>query len=143
MPDPATSVFAYGSLVVPEVWALVAGCAHPSEEAVLPGHRRRCLAGVPYPGVVADPEEEVPGVLWRDVDAEVTERLDDFEGDAYERVLVEVVADGGPELAWVYVIRPSAAPLLTPEPWDEAVFRERELERYLEGCRRFAAAWTP
>ena len=136
-----TSVFCYGSLVVPEVWTLVAGRLHPSEPALLHGYRRRQLHAAPYPGIVAARMEEVEGVLWHGVEPEVVKRLDSFEGDVYERVAVEVQAGERRVAAEAYVIGPAHQRLLSPEPWSESRFRERELERYLQGCRRFADSW--
>ena len=136
-----TSVFSYGSLALAEVWTLVAGRLHPSEPALLAGYRRRLLHGAPYPGIVTAPAEEVEGVLWHGVEPEVLARLDGFEGDLYERIAVEVQAGEHRIEAEAYVIRAANRARLSPEPWSEARFRERELERYLAGCRRFAATW--
>ena len=60
-----------------------------------------------YPGVRLDPNGD-------DIDVQIFasgelpahwERLDDFEGTEYERVLVEVRAESGVTLANIYVIR--------------------------------------
>lgn len=135
-----TSVFTYGSLVVPEVWALVAGRLHEAEPARLSGFRRRLLRGVPYPGIAPSPRDSVEGVLWRGVSPQEVARLDEFEGEIYERLSVEVRAAGDPAAAEAYVLRATHEHLLSREAWDEAHFREVELTRYLEGCGRFAAA---
>lgn len=137
-----TSVFTYGSLIVPEVWALVAGRRHTSEPALLEGYKRRALHGVSYPGIFPAPNEQVEGTLWHGIEPEQMLRLDDFEGDLYRRISVEVRVGEAPAVADVYVIRPSHESLMSPEPWDEARFRTQELTGYLEGCRRFAAAWS-
>ena len=69
--------------------------------------------------------------------------LDDFEGDLYERRAVEVLGGrtrgSGPRPTSCATQRTH---LLSPHDWDEAVFRARELEGYLEGCRAFAAEWA-
>ncbi len=137
-----TSVFTYGSLAVPEVWTLVAGRLHVSEPALLSGFRRRVLRDAPYPGIVPSPSELVDGVLWHGIDTVTMARLDDFEGDLYERLPVEVLVGEEAAVAHAYVVRPRHQALLSPEPWDEATFREHELERYLEGCQRFAESWS-
>ncbi len=137
-----TSVFTYGSLVVPEVWALVAGRLHEATPARLDGYCRRRVRSAPYPGVVPEADGSVDGVLWRDVDGTALERLDDFEGDLYTRDALTVTGGGRKRDAFVYVVKPDCAHLLSAEPWSEEAFRRDELTAYLEGCRRFAAAYA-
>ena len=134
-------VFTYGSLVVSEVWALVAGRLHEAEPAVLHGFRRRQIHGASYPGIIPAQGEHTEGILWSGVNARELERLDDFEGDMYERRAVAVQVDSGTVQAEVYVVLDEHAHLLSPNAWDEALFRSRELAVYLEGCRAFAADW--
>jgi gamma-glutamylcyclotransferase (GGCT)/AIG2-like uncharacterized protein YtfP len=135
-----TSVFTYGSLIVPEVWALVAGRRHGSEPAILGGYKRRALHGVPYPGIFPAPAEQVEGILWHGVEPEEMLRLDDFEGDLYERITTEVNVGAERIAAEAYVVGAAHEGMLSHEPWDEARFRAQELDAYLEGCRRFAAS---
>lgn len=135
------SVFTYGSLVFAEVWELVAGRLHRSEPALLAGYRRRMLHGAPYPGISPATADDVDGVLWHDVGSDVLARLDDFEGEIYERRTLGVTALSGPCRAEAYVIRTAHESLLSAEHWQEERFRDQELERYLEGCARFANQW--
>lgn len=137
-----TSVFTYGSLVVPEVWTLVAGRPNDSEGARLAGYRRRLLFAAPYPGIAERSGEEVDGVLWHGVDPEQLARLDAFEGEIYDRRVLEVTtAADRSRSAATYVLGQAHHHLLSAEPWDEARFRAGELDRYLEGCARFAREW--
>lgn len=58
-----------------------------------------------YPAIVpSDDGGEVEGFVFSSTDlSRHWARLDDFEGDAYERVLVRVTVDGTDEVeAWVY-----------------------------------------
>jgi gamma-glutamylcyclotransferase (GGCT)/AIG2-like uncharacterized protein YtfP len=64
-------------------------------------------AAAGFPGVVLDDQgPEVRGFLFRSARlAEHWQRLDDFEGDGYKRVLVTArLADGESAVAFVYVL---------------------------------------
>ena len=61
-----------------------------------------------YPGLRPDPDG--PDVAVQVFESEDLPahwaRLDVFEGDAYERVIVTVAIDGEPAEAWLYALRP-------------------------------------
>lgn len=125
--------------MLPEVMEIVAGRRFASRPAELRGWRRRRLRGAVYPAVVPAPGEATAGVLFEGLDARALARLDRFEDEPYERRRLRVTLEGGAERgAFVYVLRPERHALLADEPWEEAEFRARDLERYLAGCRAFA-----
>jgi gamma-glutamylcyclotransferase (GGCT)/AIG2-like uncharacterized protein YtfP len=74
-------------------------------------HGRRVEAGwgndFGFPGLQLDPHGEPVAVHVLESDQLAThwDELDAFEGAEYERVLTEVVCDGTPMIANVYVIR--------------------------------------
>jgi len=122
-----------------EVMEVVAGRRFPQQRAVLAGHRRRLLRGAVYPGIVAAPSESVEGVLFEGLDPPALLRLDRFEDVLYARPELRVTAASGEShLAFVYVLRPEHAALLTESLWDEADFRARHLRDYLLQCHAFA-----
>jgi len=132
-------LFAYGTLMLPEVMEVVAGRRFASRPAELRGWRRRRLRGAVYPAVVPAAGEVTAGVLFEELDHATLARLDRFEGEPYERRLLRVVPESGTGCeAFVYVLRPARQALLSDEPWDETEFRVRQLARYLAGCRAFA-----
>lgn len=64
-------------------------------------------AALGYPGLVPDAAGgEVRGLLYRSADLPAHwERLDEFEGEGYQRVAIEVrLEDGSTRQAWVYVL---------------------------------------
>lgn len=114
------NLFTYGTLMVPEIMAQVAGCAVTGVAGILAGYSRYGVRGEQYPGVVADPQGQVDGVVYTDVSPQALTRLDLFEGDLYRRLEATVrIKDTGEEIAaMVYVIRPQHRQLLTEKPWD-------------------------
>ena len=139
MSEGAARLFAYGTLMLPEVMEIVAGPGRSALPAVLAGHRRRRLHGEVFPALVPDAGESVAGVLWDGLDAAALARLDRFEGPLYERTVRRVTLASGEEReACVYVLRPERRELASPEAWDEADFRARHLAAFLAACRAFA-----
>jgi gamma-glutamylcyclotransferase (GGCT)/AIG2-like uncharacterized protein YtfP len=132
-------LFAYGTLMLPEVMEIVAGRRYALRAAELCGWGRRLLVGAVYPAVVPAPGETTAGVLFEGLDAATLGRLDRFEGEPYERRLLRVSLEHGAEReAFVYVLRPDRYALASNAPWDEAAFRAYHLADYLAGCRAFA-----
>lgn len=126
-------VFAYGTLMFPEIAAAVAGERLECEPARLPDHARHALRQRPYPGAVPCPGRQIEGVLCHDVSARALARIDAFEGGLYRRHHVAVrFGDQGESCgALVYLLRPRWHPLLLRADWCPDTFRERWLEHYL------------
>ena len=126
------NLFAYGSLILPEVMKKVAGRLFRNEEAELHGFARFKFKGKSYPGIMPFPDHSTDGVLYYEVDPETAERLDQFEGNAYERVPVTVATEHGEWAdAETYVVRRSARRSLSADAWDEYEFRKEALAEFL------------
>jgi gamma-glutamylcyclotransferase (GGCT)/AIG2-like uncharacterized protein YtfP len=131
-------LFAYGTLMWPEILEEVAGCRLPSEPATLRGYARRAVRGESYPGIVEDPGGRVEGVLYRGVPPQAWDRLDRFEGEMYARTLVQAeLADGIPLPAGAYVVKPAFRDRLDAIDWDPAAFARRDLARFRRGYPGF------
>ena len=135
---PPICVFSYGTLMLAEVMELVAGRLFARRAAALAGFRRLGLREQVYPALVPVRGETLDGVLWEALDPPALARIDRFEGPLYERQRLPVeVANGEIRSAFVYVLRPEHAGLLTDAAWDEATFRARHLADFLVACRAF------
>lgn len=111
--------FTYGSLMCESIMTAVTGTHHAYQPALLKGYRRGPVRGETYPGMVPLEGAQVEGVLYLDVSDEGCARLDDFEGDEYRRVAVQVSLAGGSVLpAWAYELKPEYAHRLAAEDWD-------------------------
>lgn len=135
-PADVTACFTYGSLMDEEIMSAVAGVRAAHCSATLDGYARHPVIGAEYPGMVARAGHQVRGVLYRDLPPAAWPRLDRFEGDEYERRIVEVsLADGTRTRAWTYVFRDDFAARLGEGDWDFARFLR-------EGKARFVTAYV-
>ncbi len=126
------ALFCYGTLQSPLVMKAVTGRAFPGTEASLDNWARFRMRRSEYPGIIPQRGARVNGKLYWELDDEAIEKLDAFEGDRYERLLVEVLkADGLPEKAYVYAIRADCRQHLSPDPWDFDRFLQNGLERFI------------
>jgi gamma-glutamylcyclotransferase (GGCT)/AIG2-like uncharacterized protein YtfP len=128
-------LFAYGTLTFPEVWDRISVGTFPSRPAVLHGYAMYRVKDAVYPGILlSNPDAEVPGVLYDDLDEDTLFELDTYESSFYNRLPVKVVVEDGSEVeCHAYVVPHSRRDLLTNEHWDKEWFRAHELDRYLNG----------
>lgn len=134
-PYMATSLFTYGTLLFPDIMQAITGRALPSEQATLHGYQRYRVRGRVYPGLTVEQLEVVEGRLYRGVDLALWERLDAFEGDLYERIVVPVAVSRGLVAAHVYVMKASHQSELSDEVWDADAFQSIHKRSYLAACR--------
>lgn len=125
--------------------------------ALLPGHRRHRVRNCDYPAVVPEDKSSVRGTLVTGLTSGDIYRLDMFEGDDYDRRVVNVVIDrkaaqeqiesghewdlldeekllkdGEEVLAHCYIWKASTDDL-EPEEWDFKKFKEEKLWRWAGG----------
>lgn len=126
------NLFAYGTLMDPDIIARVSGARFRGEPATLHGYARKRLAGEVYPAIFRHAGSLVGGVVYFDVSLEAFARLDRFEGSTYLRVEASAQrANEGHVLAQAYVIAPEYVSQLTDEDWSYSAFAERAREQFL------------
>ena len=118
-------VFTYGTLMFPEIWQAVVGRAFETVDGTAVGFEVFRVRDAVFPGIVAGVGVcSAPGVVYLDVDHELTERLDRFEDDFYERRAISVDCDDGRRrIAEAYIVPPANRSVLTSEPWSRESFR--------------------
>ena len=139
------TVFAYGTLQIPEVMVAVTGRTFPAESATLHGFARYRIRGTSYPGVRPRAGASVSGVLYCGLDCDALRRLDGFEDDYYCRQVLTVITSRNAAVqAQVYVVEQQYyASLVDDTPWDLDEFRQRSLVQLLNSCRIFDARKFP
>jgi gamma-glutamylcyclotransferase (GGCT)/AIG2-like uncharacterized protein YtfP len=126
------ALFCYGTLQSPLVIKAVTGQAYAGQEATLHNWARFRVRGSEYPGIVPKEESVVSGKVYWDLDETAMEKLDAFEGDKYERVIVEVtMPDGTCVEAYAYAIKDDCRKYLSDDPWEFDRFLQNGLEKFI------------
>jgi gamma-glutamylcyclotransferase (GGCT)/AIG2-like uncharacterized protein YtfP len=132
------NIFAYGSLMFPSVMQAVTGCEFPSRKARVRNYARFKVKGESYPGITLLEGAVTEGVLYLNVDTLSVRRLDDFEGDLYERVEMQADAFDGESLtAHAYVIKTQHRDQLSSAEWDLEHFEKADLIQFMASYRGF------
>ncbi len=137
-------VFAYGTLMLPEIVRALLERVPEGESARIAGYIRHPIRGEAYPGVIAQPGSAVDGVLWHGLRADEMALLDAWEGPYYERRRIAVhprsALDGGPLSAWAWVVLDEQAGVFETGDWSAPAFREQKAALWIESCRDFRRA---
>lgn len=134
-------VFVYGTLLWPEIQRRITGKIFPGQPATLLGYRRGLVRGQTYPSVEPAPDSSVPGLLLTGVDGPSLERLDAYEGSDYQRLRVQARDEGSQQMVpcWLWQLRPALRGSITAQPFDLALFVERDLPIFLKNYPGFQA----
>jgi len=117
------NLFAYGTLMCPDIMAEVSGLQRPVTPANLRGYRRLRVTGEDYPALLPDAAGAVAGVIYQDIPETAWALLDRFEGEMYVRAGAQVeLADGTNAAAQTYVINGCFSSCLEEIEWDFAEF---------------------
>ena len=132
------NLFAYGTLMIPEIFSEVTARSYEPENAVLNDYARFRLEEEPFPAIVKAKGKSTEGVIYRLIDLTAFRRLDAFEGELYARTPVLVRTETGVDLAMTYVLKDQYRHRLTDLPWSLETFRKTEKERFLKNYEGFA-----
>lgn len=134
--------FFYGSLLDPDVTALVIGRRLPPNSwvpASLAGYSRRKAAGVTYPVAVPDPRGTVQGAVVGGFSQREVERLSAYEGPRYRIAPLKVRVDG--RLTVVSVFEPKEKAFQPVEgDWSLTEWQRRDKRRFIDRIRKVFSA---
>lgn len=122
------NLFAYGTLMWPDVLKAVTGRRMAGEKMTLPGYKRLRVKNQPYPVIIRSPEDSVSGVLYTGLTEEEFQCLDAFEGVEYDRT--EVVL--GEATAFAYVLSNDWKHIADSKPWNPDQLKPEDLEMFVE-----------
>ena len=135
-------VFTYGTLMIPEVVTTLLGRSFPYVDARLENYGRFSVKDRPYPGIIQKAGACTDGRLYRGLDGQSIEMLDDFEGMMYSRLTRRLrIEEQQEEYGEVYIVNQEYKHMLLPLPWDLQWFQEEWLEAYLRTCQDFRMQW--
>lgn len=128
-----TNLFAYGTLLFPEVWERVVGGKYRQAPASVRGMAVYRAAGKLYPVMMAGkPSDLARGIVIYDLSAGSLAALDHYEAAFYERIEVAaVLSDGSGEvMAQAYLLPESHRQLASDELWDAEAFQREAMDDY-------------
>lgn len=130
------NLFAYGTLMFPEIWERVVGGEFRHVPATVHGFSVYRAAGQLFPVMVAAGEHDsVAGIVVYDLTAAELATLDDYESNIYERIDVSaVLADGRIEQAQAYLLPVAMRHLASREAWTADWFRREAMAAYMKQC---------
>jgi gamma-glutamylcyclotransferase (GGCT)/AIG2-like uncharacterized protein YtfP len=118
-----------------EIMSRVAGGRFARASATLRNYGRFAVKAQVYPAIVKNPGAIVEGFLYYDLPPASWARLDKFEGEMYERVVVPVTCGDGRSLdSATYVLRHRFRYLLGDTEWNVEEF-------FRSGKNRFEATY--
>lgn len=131
--DYALPLFAYGTLMFPQIIRTVIDRVPSSVSAVAHGYARLEVTGQSFPGMIeaaSTPGATVSGMLYENLTPEEWQLLNDYESAFYVLSEIQVERDGHSVPALTYLVVPSERGLLSDSPWEEDVFRKKYLPTY-------------
>ena len=132
------NIFTYGSLMFPSVMKAVTGREFAAKKARVKNYARFKVKGESYPGLTPLKGAETEGVLYMGLDALSVKRLDDFEGELYERTEIPADTMEGESLtAQTYAIKAQYRDRLSSKEWDPTHFEKADLLEFTNTYRGF------
>ena len=127
------NLFVYGTLMIPSVMYAVTASRFRFTDAILRGYARYTVKGESYPGIIPAADAVTQGIICFGVDEISLKRLDEFEGDLYQRtpIMVETKTEETYN-AETYAIRSEYVCCLSFEKWNLKDFSRNHLEAFLE-----------
>lgn len=123
-------LFVYGTLQYPEILKKLTGKSFVSKPAVLNHFKRHKVKNAEYPAIVPKHGAQTAGMLIENVDELSLKAIDFYEGDEYEKTIVNVISDDIENKAYTYVWI-AGDNHLDDEDWDKAYFEKKYLELYI------------
>lgn len=133
------TLFAYGTLQIPEVMFAVTGRTFSFIPVWLEGYACYSLKGTSFPGLKKEQDKIAEGKLYVEIDPITLTKLDLFEDDFYQRSTLGVMAETGERIdAEAYLIPEQHYSLLDETPWDLERFIALHLDRFLKDRHIFS-----
>lgn len=127
------NLFAYGTLMWPDVLEAVTGRRMAGEKITLAGYKRLRAKDRHYPVILRSPEDSVSGVLYTGLTEEEFQCLDAFEGVEYDRTEVAL----GEGTAFAYVLSNDWKHIADSKPWIPDPLRPEDVAMF---CKEYTGS---
>lgn len=111
-------LFVYGSLMFPYNLLRIIGRIPLTQGGAIYGYKRLEIKNDLYPTIVkAEKLSLVTGKLIYGLTKSEAEKIEDYEGELYERRTLTCRTFSGEELCWTYQLKPEFISLITQQDW--------------------------
>ncbi len=135
------NIFAYGTLMLPEIVEALTGKCFTPRTAVLCGYSCYAFKDKCYPGIVEEKDGRVEGVFYHDIDERSLSIFDWFEDTLYERRLLTITVDGKNTQAFAYVVHEKYRHELDTVFWSPDTFIRDHAAGYVRKCLGYRKEW--
>lgn len=128
----SSALFCYGTLCFPDIMRAVSGTVPTGTQATLGNYVCYQLYGVNYPAIVPAPGASVSGILYRNLQPQQLRCIDRYEGNQYNRTIVEVTdSEGQVHKVWSYVLAQVYYHRIKRQTWELDKFAKCYLAKYI------------
>ncbi len=133
------NLFAYGTLMCPEIIQIVTGKNLSGAGGTLKSYQRFSIKNEVYPGIIPAPGKVVDGIVYFGLSVSIWKLLDGFEGEIYLRQPVKIllIEERRTINAHTYIIKPQYADLLASKPWSYEKFLKTGKDKFLRTYKGF------
>ena len=135
-----THIFTYGSLMYDPVWQSLVTQNYAFQIGFVHGFARKSVIQQTYPALIQSTQtaSRVSGKVYLNVSAEDCIKLDEFEGEEYDRINLEVELETGEHiLADTYIFKPEFYHRIDKSDWSVAEFEKQGLTQFLQHYKGF------
>ncbi len=127
-------LFAYGTLMCPDIMQAVAKQHYKSSKAMVTGYRRLKVRNQHYPGLIPLAGTSVEGRAYFNISPASWRQLDLFEGEMYSRQIIEIMLENSTVIsAFTYIVRERYHTYLTTDDWDFDEFLKSGKKAFIHG----------
>jgi gamma-glutamylcyclotransferase (GGCT)/AIG2-like uncharacterized protein YtfP len=113
-----SNLFVYGTLLSKDVWTSIVSGDYSFDSAVLKGYARKKVTGKNYPGLTEQNGSTVEGQIYYNISEEDLIKLDEYEGEEYQRIKVSVLSGSGKNVVcFTYLFKREWFDKLTKNDW--------------------------
>jgi len=133
-----TNLFTYGSLMCSDIMENVSRQSTPHKKGVLDGYFRSQIHGETYPAIIAQPGQQVEGIVYFDLTATAIAQLDIFEGGYYCRKEVIVNCEDMLQVsAMAYILKSEFLYVSYGKTWSYDDFLAKGKKAFLSNYKGF------
>ena len=123
-----------------KIWEQVVMGKYIFQEGLLKGYTCNKVKNEVYPGLIKSKTSTVKGVIYRDVNKDDISRLDQFEGDEYKRITVNVTSPGNKEVVCqTYLFKDAFNDKIIDVPWSFDDFVNQDFDKFVNNYKGWHA----